>query len=350
MRLIVVGAGLSGLAVAHTLQSIAPQIAVHIIEKSRGLGGRVATRRREGATFDHGAQFFRPIDDAQQQFFTHTLPHDTLIDIAKPVYAFDATNRISIGDSAQNNEPKFVYRDGISTLAKLLRPASVTLSLQTRIQRIEATTDGYAVYSDTGALVASADALVFTPPAPQTIELLQTSTIDESVKNPLMIGLAPATYRPCLSVSLLYAGVFDPEYYALVNTDRGHPISWLAVEHAKHASRVPVGHTLLTAQLAPQASRDHWDSPEATLYATVAGWVQSLTGHALGEPLWGDRQGWRYALPDGRADATAMQAFELSHGLYFAGDAHTGLGRIQLALTNGAAVATRIATHAGARI
>jgi len=74
-----------------------------------------------------------------------------------------------------------------------------------------------------------------------------------------------------------------------------------------------------------------------------------ITGHALGAPLWGDRQGWRYALPDGRADATVMQAFEQSHGLYFAGDAHTGLGRIQLALTNGAAVATRIATHAGAR-
>ena len=350
MRLVVVGAGLSGLAVAHTLHSIAPQMAVHCVEKSRGLGGRVATRRHEGATFDHGAQFFRPLDADQMHFFTQTLPHDTLIDIAKPVYAFDAQNRITIGDSAQNNEPKFVYRDGLNTLAKLIRPASMTLSLQTRIQRIEATTTGYTIYSDQGVRIDSADALVFTPPAPQTIELLHASTITESVKNDLIKGLAPATYRPCLSVSLLYAGFFDPAYYALVNNDRAHPISWLAVEHAKHAARVPEGHTLLTAQLAPQASRDLWEVDEATLYETVAAWAQTLTGHPLGAPLWGDRQGWRYALPDGRADATTMQSYEQSHGLYFAGDAHTGLGRIQLAIQNGAAVAQRIAAHAGARM
>jgi hypothetical protein len=65
--------------------------------------------------------------------------------------------------------------------------------------------------------------------------------------------------------------------------------------------------------------------------------------------LWGDRQGWRYALPDGRADAAIIEAFEQSHGLYFAGDAHTGLGRIQLALSHGNTVAERIATHAGAQ-
>jgi len=349
MRLIVVGAGLSGLAVARTLAASAPTISVHVVEKSRGVGGRVATRRRDGVTFDHGAQFFRPTDAAQQSFFRHTLPHDSLIDIAKPVHTFDAANRITVGDSAQNNEPKYVYREGINTLAKLIRPTTMTLSLQTRIQRITATASGYSLYSDHDVLIDSADAIVFTPPAPQTIELLQASSIDESVKKQLITGLSPATYRPCISLSLLYAGVFDPDYYALLNNDRAHPVSWLAVEHAKHASRVPAGHTLLTAQLAPQASRDVWNDDEASLVDTVDGWVRTLTGHQLPAPLWGDRQGWRYALPDGRADATIMQSFEQSHGLYFAGDAHTGIGRIQLALSHGTAVAERIATHAGAQ-
>jgi predicted NAD/FAD-dependent oxidoreductase len=350
MRLVVVGAGVSGLAAAHTLAAIAPQIAVHIVEKSRGLGGRAATRRRDGARFDHGAQFFRPVDAAQRAFFTQTLPHDALIDITKPVHAFDRENRITVGDSVQNNEPKYVYRDGINTLGKLLTPSTVTLSLQTQIQRIQVMSAGYAVIDATGQTVATADGLLFTPPAPQTMALLQASTIDESVKNALQNGLAPATYRPCLSVSLLYPGVFDPEYYALVNTDRGHAISWLAVEHAKDVTRVPEGHTLLTAQLAPHASREHWDTAEPSLFRTVAEWVQALTGHTLGEPLWGDRHGWRFALPDGRADERVMQAYEQSHGLYFAGDAHTGLGRIQLAIAHGQTVARRIAAHAGVRI
>ena len=53
----VIGAGLSGLAAARTLSDHGVQVTV--FDKSRGLGGRMSTRRVDGVpTFDHGAQYF----------------------------------------------------------------------------------------------------------------------------------------------------------------------------------------------------------------------------------------------------------------------------------------------------
>ena len=53
----IIGAGLSGLVAARCLADAG--LSVVIFEKSRGTGGRMATRRADGEiSFDHGAQYF----------------------------------------------------------------------------------------------------------------------------------------------------------------------------------------------------------------------------------------------------------------------------------------------------
>lgn len=52
----IIGAGVAGTVCAHRLKQA--DFNPIIFEKSRGLGGRLATRRtRAGHTFDHGAQY-----------------------------------------------------------------------------------------------------------------------------------------------------------------------------------------------------------------------------------------------------------------------------------------------------
>lgn len=57
-KIIVVGAGLAGLACARTLQEA--QFEVRIVEKSKQVGGRVKTDVEEGFRFDHGFQVLNP--------------------------------------------------------------------------------------------------------------------------------------------------------------------------------------------------------------------------------------------------------------------------------------------------
>ena len=53
---LVIGAGMAGLIAASELQQAGRS--VRVLDKGRGVGGRLASRRIEGATFDHGALSF----------------------------------------------------------------------------------------------------------------------------------------------------------------------------------------------------------------------------------------------------------------------------------------------------
>jgi predicted NAD/FAD-dependent oxidoreductase len=56
MKIVVVGAGISGCVSAFRLAEAGHDVT--LLEKGRGLGGRMSTRRMGGARIDHGAQFF----------------------------------------------------------------------------------------------------------------------------------------------------------------------------------------------------------------------------------------------------------------------------------------------------
>ena len=53
--LVILGSGMAGLAAAQLAAAIGLKAAV--FDKGRRIGGRVSTRRADGFTFNHGAQF-----------------------------------------------------------------------------------------------------------------------------------------------------------------------------------------------------------------------------------------------------------------------------------------------------
>ena len=89
MQLAVIGAGVAGLVAARALRQRRPELALAVFEKSRGLGGRVATRRREGFAFDHGAQNLRAPGAAVARLLIEQLDTSLLRAIELPVWVFD---------------------------------------------------------------------------------------------------------------------------------------------------------------------------------------------------------------------------------------------------------------------
>jgi renalase len=353
MKLAIIGAGVAGLAAARALRQRRPDLAITIYEKSRGLGGRAATRRHEGYIFDHGAQYVKAATPALERLLTAELPAGDLLDIGRPVWTFDGAGVIAAGDPAQNADPKWTYRDGLSRLGKLLG-AGLDIRRETRVAslRRRTTDDGrpdnaqplqsvvggrWSVVDSAGQPVADADLVLLTPPAPQTADILAASDFDPNAKAALLAELARATYRRCISLALAYDWPITRPFYALVNIDRAHPIAWLALEHAKAPERCPLGHSLLIAQMAARWSLDHWETPVEELEHLVADQVGALLGEETRAPLWCDVQRWRYALPDSSADFDALNTS--GSGLFFAGDYMSGPGRLHLAIESGWRVA-----------
>jgi predicted NAD/FAD-dependent oxidoreductase len=340
----IIGAGVAGLAAARIVRQRIPALALTIYEKSRGLGGRVATRRRNGCVFDHGAQVIKAPDERMHQLLHHELADAALVEIDAPVWTFDAAGELSTGDPALA-ERQWVYRDGIARLGKQLA-GDTTVVREVRIAALARRGARWALHDDAGALVGEADAVVLTPPAPQTSAILAQSEFDAVLRERLIAALAPAQYRRCISVALGYARRFERPWYAAINVDRQHPIVWLGLEHRKDATRAPADQSLLVAQLAPTASLAWWDVPLADLVTQLTPLVTTLLGEDAGAPLWADRQGWRYALPDGAADA-AVLAQARDDGLWFAGDYVAGVGRIHRAIASGEAVGAALAAAWG---
>jgi len=159
----------------------------------------------------------------------------------------------------------------------------------------------------------------------------------------ICVQLRKASYRPLISVMLGYqpAPHIRP-YYALVNTDKTHALSWLAWEHEKSPERVPEQAGLLVAQMAPHYSREWWRAPSDEVIRDVAKRVAALLDEPLSRPCFTDLCHWRDALPAETADAEQLNAIALPLGLAFCGDAYVG-GRVHLALEHGVAVARQIA-------
>lgn len=340
MELAIIGAGLAGLAAARRLRETRPDIAITIYEKSRGLGGRAATRRRDGYVFDHGAQYLKGATAAVERLVTDELPNDDLIDIALPVWTFDGEDTIAEGDAAQNAEPKWSYRDGLNRLGKLLG-AGQTVRREVRIGALHRRDGRWHLDDVAGNAAGSADAVLLTPPAPQISDMLRASTLPDGLADTLLAALGAASYRRCISFALAYDRLIARPFYALVNTDRKHPISWLALEHQKHPDRCPPGHSLLLPQMAAQWSMDNWETPSETLLPEVLERTGALLGDDLDAPLWYDVQRWRYALADSHADFDTLN--NTGSGLFFAGDYTTAQSRAHLAIESGWRVAEQIA-------
>src|SRR2546423_14178 len=195
-----------------------------------------------------------------------------------------------------------------------------------------------------GMTLGEAARVLVAIPAGQAVELVQASDVDAGRRDAALAALQKVRYRSLLSIMLGYpqpphGTVFaggtpgDPRpYYALVNTDRGHDVSWLAIENDKGPARVPAQIVALVVQMSGAFSAAHFDAAPEHLAGRAAKAASSVLGLDFGRPLWYDVARWREALPDVTCDLAALNRDH--DGLFFAGDYVAG-GRVHLALQAG---------------
>lgn len=332
-RVAIIGAGVSGLTTAHALRTL--PLEVTIFEKSRGYGGRAATRGRYGCRYDHGANYFSPTSERVERLVTAHLPSDGLVDIGRPVWQFDDDGTLSRpSDSA--NGPKWTYRQGISRLGKLLaRFSRAEVHHQTRVERLERRDEHWVVQTEGGAAFSPFEAVVVTPPAPQAAEVLAASTGGGARTDRVQRAIAEVGYTSQFSYVFAFDRILSRPgpFYGARATGGDHPLAWIGFEHDK-PGHVKTGHSIVVVQTAPEWTAPRVDQEPDTFVPEVKEWAEDVLVADLRHPIWYDVQRWRYAQPTAALEGD-MVAAGTELGVILAGDYVAGNGRVGAAIETG---------------
>ena len=294
----VIGAGIAGLACARTLVQAGHRVTV--FEKSKGFGGRMATRSSAFGSFDHGAQYFT-VRDARFARALETVPGLCKPWSANTVRVLDEHGRVAAA-GLPAREAHWVPSPGMDALARAwAKPLADAqcVELDTRVTAIERDalsakhwqlrTEGVG---DSQHVFSGFDGVLLAQPAPQARDLLQ------SVKPAASIAkqLGTVQIAPCWTLMLAFPQAMQPNMSALGpqwNAARSthHRIAWLARESSK-PGRGAIERW--TVQASAAWSAEHLqDSPNRIQDKLVKAFSE-VTG-IRAEPAHIDTQRWLYA-------------------------------------------------------
>jgi renalase len=313
---LVIGAGISGLLAARHLHREGQKVVV--LDKGRGLGGRMATRRFGPGVFDHGAQFFTAKD---KKF---------LCDVLNWVKGGVAEEWCQ-SPSRSHDQSVIRYRgaDGMTAIPKSLAKG-LDIRLSKQVIRIRKNFNGLEVNLDSGEKI-KADSILLTPPVPQSLALLDEGGY--SVPLATRAKLEKITYDPCIVVMAILDGPSKIQPPGFIEMDGG-PISWIADNRVKGISPNGGGVTIHGSSI---FSRSHWDENRKIAGARL---IEAASEWLGAEVLDYQVHGWRYSRPVHLHD----EPFLLLEGpppLMFAGDAFCA-PRVEGAALSGLAAATRL--------
>ena len=159
----VIGAGVAGLACAAELAR--SDVTVSVLERARGLGGRLATRRRGRLSFDHGAQFIT----------ARSRPFVRYLGVAQNAGAAAAWKPSIVEDGHRNwDAPIEDWYVGTPGMSGIVRPLARGLTLQTGtfVHELLRRDGSWELETDTGRRLGPFHAVVAAVPAPQALSLL----------------------------------------------------------------------------------------------------------------------------------------------------------------------------------
>ena len=310
----IIGVGMAGVVCARTLRQAGHNVT--LFEKSRGLGGRMATRRSPFGSFDHGTQYFT-VRDPRFELALGTVPGLCRPWSANAVRVLDPIGRV-IEAGLPGGERHWVATPGMNALVRawgepLLEDGNVLLETRaTRIARDPLMKDGWQIHTEGSDgsvhVYPGFDKVVLAIPPAQASALLQASALGELAEPLGAVQVDPcwtlmAAWPQAVQPGLITIG---PQWNAARSTH--HRIAWMARESSK-PGREPIERW--TVQASASWSAEHVnDSPERVTakllkafgevtgiratpaHAEVHRWLYAKTARPLGQShLWFKTEG-----------------------------------------------------------
>jgi predicted NAD/FAD-dependent oxidoreductase len=319
LRVGVVGAGLSGLTAARILSDQGHDVVV--VEKARGAGGRMSTRREGELRFDHGAQYFTARDPRFQRYVLAWQERGL-------VESWDASIA-TIGERARTGPPKstqrFVAVPGMNAICKEISSELPDCRFGWQLESVRQSDCSWILtFSDNNRI--ECDVLLMTTAPEQSRMLLNDPEVDSLIKDVKML--------PCWALMLsVDTPLFAEHDAAFVNCG---PLSWIAAQHSR-PGRPPANAWVLHAS--PEWSMQHLEEEPETVQRKLLNAVRELPIARPFGVVSAVAHRWRYALADNPLDCGAL--WLENKQLVLAGDWCHG-SRVEGAFLSGAAAAGRV--------
>lgn len=282
---IVIGAGITGIACARLLHD--GGISAVLLDKGRGIGGRIATRRvllRENdLCFDHGAQYFSPHDPAFRE---------ALVSAGAVLW------------NEANMHERFVGLSGNSAIPRVLAQG-LDIRQQVEVTCVRREAEQWILESTIGCF--SAGRLVITIPAPQALRLLGEN-------DPVAEALQTVEMNPCLTLMAVFPKSSRRPFIS--RHDSTHPLAWIAQDNTKPERDQEF--TTWVAQAGPEFSASSIEnSPEAIVEQMLPLLCETI-GVSPGDALHAQAHRWRYAQASKPLGRPFLQ--DTTRSLYVGGD------------------------------
>jgi len=319
----IIGAGIAGITLARAL---APSADVTIFEKSRGLGGRMANRRREGFAFDHGAQYFTARSPIFRSVTEKAIEAGHAGIWANAVPTLTANGLVP---DSRPPEPRYIGLPGMSGFANGLAEG-LQIRKEATVVALKRAEDGWSLTDGEGQDLGRFDLVISTAPAPQTIRLLpEAFSGREALSSVRMSG--------CFTLMIGLDEPLDLDFDAARIDDA--ILSWIAIEGSKPGRGEKTALTIHSRNDWAEANleRDR-DEVKSEMLASL----KRLLGLDFSNAAWLDLHRWRYASVEEPADQPFL--FDEALGLGACGDWCLG-NRVEAAVESATALSKRLITR-----
>ncbi|WP_309912016.1 FAD-dependent oxidoreductase [Arcicella sp. BE51] len=301
LKILIVGAGIAGLSAARIL---AKYHEVTVLDKGRGIGGRMATRRIGEGVADHGAQYFS-VQSNDFQVFIDELQERKIV---------------STWQLAQRSNIRYFGTEGMKMIPKAIADNINVITNEKVVELLQ-----NKLITERGNEY-SFDKLILTQPIPQIRELLEQSSmlissIDDTVLNAIK-------YQPCIAVIALLNKATSFESGGIMMDN--HPIAWIADNFQKGISHKPT----VTLHASHEFSKQNLEGDLNQIGKKMLESVQVFIPQSSIETFQVHR--WRYSLASSRYSASFYQLE--GKQIFLAGDGF-GIGNVEGAFLSGLTLA-----------
>lgn len=329
----IVGAGIAGLACARDLA--AAGLRVLLLEKSRGVGGRCATRRMLGQPVDIGLSYYHGDDDELLAALADT-----------PATARPGWPDVVAGPGPpchpaafRPGQRRLAFAEGVNAFPRHLA-RGLDCRFGARVTRIHPRHGGAELTIEDGAPVVARD-IVLTMPPTQAGDILPNEE-GRSLRAVHHL-LEHVTVHPCITVVLGYSPAGPAPPFDVLYPEPASAVQLVAHDSAKRADPE---HRVLVVQARAGWSREHLEHPPEAWQQHLTAEAARLVGAWVAAPAWSTVQRWRFAkvelgaeigapmlfgLPGGGRLGLASEAFALEAGVQAAYRAGRNLARRMLA-------------------